>query len=149
MPCKRVAEVQLSRLLSLEDLSYMESPISRLAAAEQQLLEQSGVGVFADLMLAETNLSSFCHTHSAEVEPLLHTTTDVGSGGRSAALDFALKLLSRTPLVKDGALEQALRAHFGVGQRCEPASTSLIEKFHPQVDKYKKFHHTVQWQLSS
>ena len=105
----------------------MESPISRLAAAEQQLLEQSGVGVFADLMLAETNLSSFCHTHSAEVEPLLHTTTDVGSGGRSAALDFAVKLLSRTPLVKDGALEQALRAHFGVGTLAELGWSHISE----------------------
>ena len=70
------ALAQLHGMLS--DVSYVDSAIARLAAAEQRLLDHFGATMFEDLQLAESSFAAFCNAHSNDLEPLLHTTEGDG-----------------------------------------------------------------------
>ncbi|KAL1527865.1 hypothetical protein AB1Y20_009241 [Prymnesium parvum] len=111
----------------LEDLNYLDSPIARLAAAEQRLLDQFEVSAFDELSLAESSLAAFCHAHRTELEPLLGTSEAGTCQLRSAAIDFASAVIARVPSVRDDVMKEAMLRHFGAGELVELGWTSAAQ----------------------
>ena len=100
----------------LDELSYIDAPIDRLAKAELQLLHTFDASTFDALHLPQSSFAAYCSAHSAELEAYLSSSGASGGNALSeAARDFAAALLARLPNAHDAALEEAMRSHFGVG----------------------------------